>query len=158
MKIGVVKEFRDEYFFLSNFYMHPFVWRHIEYPAGEYAFSAAKSLALKDAYIHDMNAHTEKVLTAKDCKSAKAIGRAANIDVALWDDIKVGLMREIVHDRFISNFDLVDKLLDTGAMLLVEGNDWGDVFWGRCKGKGFNTLGAILMEERGFWLNERFSG
>ena len=43
-------------------------------------------------------------------------------------------------------------------MMLVEGNDWGDKFWGRCLDKstgkmvGLNTLGVILMEERGLWL------
>lgn len=160
MKVGVVKEFRDEYFFLSNFFPANFIWRGVEYPAGEYAFSDAKKLALENAYIHDMTKHTEKVLAAKDCKAAKGVGRAAKIDVKHWDEIKPQIMREIVHARFandLSGQNLVGKLINTGAMLLVEGNDWGDTFWGRCKGKGFNTLGALLMEERGYWLKGDFN-
>ena len=48
-------------------------------------------------------------------------------------------------------------LINTGCTMLVEGNDWGDKFWGRCLDKttgrwvGLNTLGVILMEERGIW-------
>lgn len=159
MKTGVVKEFRGDYFFLSNFFMASFLWRGVEYPAGEYAFSDAKKLALEDAYLTDMTAHTEKVLAAKDCKAAKDVGRAAKIDVKHWDDIKPQIMREIVHARFannLSDFDMVGGLINTGAMMLVEGNNWGDTFWGRCNGKGFNTLGALLMEERGYWLKGDF--
>jgi predicted NAD-dependent protein-ADP-ribosyltransferase YbiA (DUF1768 family) len=30
----------------------------------------------------------------------------------------------------------------------VEGNSWGDTYWGVCKGKGQNKLGHILMQVR----------
>lgn len=39
-------------------------------------------------------------------------------------------------------------LLKTGDEELVEGNTWGDTFWGVCKGKGRNELGKILMKVR----------
>ena len=61
-------------------------------------------------------------------------------------------MREIVHAKFSGVPEYAGKLINTGAMMLVEGNDWNDTFWGRCNGKGLNTLGVILMEERGLWL------
>jgi predicted NAD-dependent protein-ADP-ribosyltransferase YbiA (DUF1768 family) len=60
-------------------------------------------------------------------------------------------MRDIVRAKFDQNEDLKIKLMATGAALLVEGNDWGDTFWGRCDGKGGNVLGSILMELRGFY-------
>ena len=31
---------------------------------------------------------------------------------------------------------------------LVEGNKWGDQFWGMCRGYGLNRLGGILMQIR----------
>lgn len=31
---------------------------------------------------------------------------------------------------------------------LIEGNTWGDTFWGVCRGKGENNLGKILMRLR----------
>jgi predicted NAD-dependent protein-ADP-ribosyltransferase YbiA (DUF1768 family) len=42
----------------------------------------------------------------------------------------------------------MQKLLDTGTQTLVEGNWWGDVFWGVCKGVGSNHLGKLLMKLR----------
>ena len=40
------------------------------------------------------------------------------------------------------------NLLATGKATLVEGNSWGDTFWGVCRGKGKNMLGKILMRVR----------
>lgn len=36
----------------------------------------------------------------------------------------------------------------TGDVELVEGNWWGDRFWGVCDGVGENRLGRCLMEVR----------
>ena len=46
------------------------------------------------------------------------------------------------------NPELGNKLLETGNQELVEGNTWGDIFWGVCNGKGQNWLGKILMMVR----------
>ena len=43
---------------------------------------------------------------------------------------------------------LAAKLLATGEATLVEGNHWGDTFWGVCDGEGRNQLGEILMTVR----------
>lgn len=159
MKVGVVKEFRDDYYFLSNFFPASFKWRNIEFPTGEHAFNYAKGF-----YCHDkikQQQHFDNVLSAPTPAKAKYYGRSVRIDINEWDERRVWIMREIVHARFAqntSNVDLVGKLINTGAMMLVEGNDWGDKFWGRAldadtgKMVGFNTLGVLLMEERGYWL------
>jgi len=51
---------------------------------------------------------------------------------------------------FRQNSDLAARLLGTGQMPLVEGNNWGDMFWGVDvkSGKGENHLGRILMKIR----------
>ena len=36
----------------------------------------------------------------------------------------------------------------TGDRVLVEGNDWGDTYWGMCNGEGKNYLGKMLMSIR----------
>jgi hypothetical protein len=33
-------------------------------------------------------------------------------------------------------------------MILIEGNTWGDTFWGVCNGVGENNLGKTLMNVR----------
>jgi predicted NAD-dependent protein-ADP-ribosyltransferase YbiA (DUF1768 family) len=53
-----------------------------------------------------------------------------------------------VKDKFSRNPELRVKLLNTGDLQLVEGNYWGDTFWGVCNGKGENHLGKILMRVR----------
>lgn len=151
MKTGVVTEFKGEHAYLSNFDMNKFEWRGIEFPSGEHAFSYAKAFYSKSYRFTDD--YQSKVLNAKTPGLAKREGRSMLIDVDEWDKRKVMHMREIVHAKFLGVQGYAGQLINTGAMMLVEGNTWNDTFWGRCGGKGFNTLGAILMEERGYWLH-----
>ena len=59
-------------------------------------------------------------------------------------------MTGIVRDKFTRNPELKRLLLATGDAVLIEGNTWGDRFWGVDKrtGKGENHLGLILMDIR----------
>ena len=59
-------------------------------------------------------------------------------------------MEEIVRAKFVQNPYLMKKLLDTGELLLIEGNTWKDIFWGVDinSGEGKNHLGKILMNVR----------
>ena len=50
--------------------------------------------------------------------------------------------------KVYQNDDLADCLVDTGDQPLIEGNTWGDRFWGVCGGTGMNHLGRLLMEVR----------
>ena len=56
--------------------------------------------------------------------------------------------RQLLRSKF-SDPELAEALLATGDAELVEGNTWGDPFWGVYKGKGENMLGRLLMEVRG---------
>lgn len=162
MKTGVVPRFEGEYFFLSNFYESPFEWRSHQFPTAEHAFQASKAYAMSDARLPDMTSYMNSVVLAETPKRAKHLGRIVPLDVKEWERIKVQYMREIVHAKFAQCQGLAGQLINTGAMMLVEGNTWGDKFWGRCLDKdtgkmvGLNTLGAILMEERGYWLHSDF--
>lgn len=61
--------------------------------------------------------------------------------------MKLGVMLELVQKKFHPIF-MQNRLLATDNAELVEGNYWGDRFWGVCKGEGENHLGKILMRVR----------
>ena len=56
-------------------------------------------------------------------------------------------MYDICKLKF-TKLNFAQKLLKTGNQELVEGNTWNDTYWGRCKGRGSNHLGKILMRIR----------
>lgn len=148
MRTEPITEFRGEFYFLSNYYTAPMVWRNMEFHSAEQAFAYAKTLFCA----HDKLSHQTAILGTPTPGEAKKRGRQLPINVVEWDKNKVQYMREIVHAKFLTGEgNLVGKLINTGSAMLVEGNDWGDTFWGRCDGRGRNVLGAILIEERGWW-------
>lgn len=137
-----ITSFRNQYAFLSNFWYCKVAYDGVVYPTSEHAYVAAKSFDL---------AHRERVKKVASPSEAKAIGR----EVALrpdWESVKVGIMYAIVLDKFTRNSDLKEGLLSTGRAYLVEGNTWGDRFWGaeRVRGQwvGENWLGKCLMAIR----------
>jgi hypothetical protein len=71
-----------------------------------------------------------------------------------WSDVKLGVMEDLVRDKFNRHPDLGLRLRETRCRPLVEGNDWGDRFWGVCGGDGLNHLGEILMVVRAELLND----
>lgn len=146
----VIPRFSGEHAFLSNFYAAPVVINTVTFPTNEHAFQAAKADCItvsrgKSYFLHG-------ILACKTPGEAKGIGRTVSIDVDKWNAVRVRNMRNIVRAKFDQNPDLREKLIRTGHAMLVEGNTWGDTFWGRCDGKGANILGVILMELRGFYL------
>lgn len=52
-------------------------------------------------------------------------------------------MTDLVRQKFTG--PLRRFLVETYPSDLVEGNTWGDTFWGVCRGVGENHLGWILM-------------
>jgi len=128
--------FREEYWFLSNFYPTP-VWG---FPTAEHAFVSCKTIVPSERHALE---------GLKTPAQAKAFGRRCTMRPE-WKDPKfrLGAMKAVVMAKFLGNAELRDKLVATGTLELVEENWWGDTFWGRCDGKGDNHLGKILMEVR----------
>jgi predicted NAD-dependent protein-ADP-ribosyltransferase YbiA (DUF1768 family) len=58
------------------------------------------------------------------------------------------MMRKLLRQKFMKNDLYRDALRETGDQQLIEGNYWGDTFWGVCDGVGTNHLGRLLMEIR----------
>lgn len=135
--VVIIKEFRGEYFFLSNFYPCSVEYEGKTYQSSEAAFQAAKTT--DDA--------EREIFTGLSPSQAKERGRS----VALrddWEDIKIQVMTDVCYAKFSQNKNLKQKLIETGDAMLEEGNDWGDKFWGCVDGYGRNHLGEILMAVR----------
>ena len=103
----------------------------------EHAYQAAKA--------SDPSAR-ELIRNASSPAAARRLGQAVQLPDD-WDERKVEVMRGLVRKKF-ENPLLRSMLLATEDALLVEGNSWGDRFWGVCRGQGMNHLGRILMEVR----------
>ena len=136
-KSKVIDCFEKEYAFLSNFYESPITIEGLTYLSSEGAYQAMKT-----------NNEEDRIEISKSLPSrAKRLGQKVELR-ANWDTIKVGVMFSIVYDKFVNNPVLAKKLTDTGDAILIEGNYWGDTFWGVCKGAGKNNLGEVLMGVR----------
>lgn len=150
----VVPKFDGEFSFLSNFSPSPISFDAgggvLCFNTGEHAFQAAKYKAMTGTNQEKIDYIKSQWHSVKP-NEAKYLGRSVKIDLQLWESIRIDCMREVVFQKFHQNVDLRKRLLETGGAMLVEGNDWGDKFWGRCDGRGYNLLGSILMECRGYW-------
>lgn len=134
----MIDSFRGKHFFLSNFY-HCYVMLDGEfYPSVEHAYQAAKTLDPKER---------EKIKNAGNPGVAKRLGKTVS-HRSDWKKVKVDIMLDLVRQKFNRSRDLTEKLLETGDHELIEGNAWGDQFWGVYRGKGENHLGKILMQVR----------
>lgn len=137
-----ITDFSKENEFLSNFYSCTIIYEDITYHTTEAAYQAAKTFDVLDK---------KEIAVAATPGLAKKLGRRLKMRTD-WDDVKVSVMEQCLRLKFAQP-ELKKKLLDTGEEYLVEGNYWGDVFWGVCKGKGENNLGILLMKLREEYKN-----
>ena len=96
-----ITSFRGEYGFLSNMYSVPVEWDGRTYQNSEAAFQSAKTLdpGERDAFcgLNGVAAKRQgrKVLLRRD-----------------WEDVKDGIMEEVVRAKFTQNPDLARKLAE----------------------------------------------
>ena len=123
--------------FLSNFYESSIELDGIVYRNAEAAYQAMKS---NDSLVR------VKFINLNGA-SAKALGKKIELRKD-WNDIKLDMMYKIVKNKFMQNSTITKLLIDTNDKVIIEGNNWGDIYWGICNGKGENNLGKILMKVR----------
>jgi ribA/ribD-fused uncharacterized protein len=128
---AAIASFKGEYEFLSNFFDHD------DGMTVEHYFQAAKT---------DDPRWIARILSAATPGQAKRLGRQCVLRPT-WDVEKDAVMLTLLMVKF-SDPDLAEKLLATGDAELIEGNDWGDRYWGVCRGVGQNRLGELLMRVR----------
>jgi ribA/ribD-fused uncharacterized protein len=129
-----ITSFSRQYFFLSNFYRRQFRYNGMTFPTSEHAFQWSKAATVDGAL---------QILDAKTPGDAKKLGKLI-IKRPDWET-KFSIWNQ---DQITQN-QLAQKLVETGNAELVEGNNWGDTFWGQCPlGNGENMLGKLLMKVR----------
>ena len=139
-----IDRFTGKYRFLSNFWPCAVKFEGVEYPSVEHAYQAAKT-----------NGPSERawILTAPSPGEAKKRGRKVTLRPD-WDESTRSLVMAYLLVQKFRSPDLAQKLLETGDAELVEGNTWGDTFWGvdLRTGAGENVLGKALAALRALLL------
>lgn len=137
-----ILSFRVYYSFLSNFYNgNVFVYNNMKFKNAESAFQSRKD---------DTMARYFEMLNPL---MSKNLGRKVNLRND-WEEIKDKIMYEVCYEKFTQCEKLKNKLLETGDRELVEGNNYGDTYWGMVYNNktnewvGENKLGIILMTVR----------
>lgn len=132
-----IDSFKGDYRFLSNFWPARVEFDGVVYPTVEHAYVAAKTL--------DRDIRSQ-ILVLETPGQVKRFGKKIELRPD-WDNIKISVMRWLVKQKF-DDPQLSKMLAETYPKKLIEGNTWGDTFWGVCKGVGCNHLGNILMSVR----------
>ncbi len=142
---NTINSFQGTYRFLSNFWSARVYLDGVWYPSTENAFQAAKTL----------NPTERAKFVNCSAVESKKLGRAVTLRLD-WEDVKIDVMRKLLMQKFSSG-ELRQQLLETGDAFLIEGNNWGDRFWGMTYSEdvedigqmtGLNHLGKLLMEVR----------
>jgi len=133
----MIDEFKGEYRWLSNFWYVNIEYEGVNYITTEHAYVAHKSIDELFRF---------KVGKCKTPGAVKALGRQVELR-SDWDEVKLGVMEDITRLKYQDPV-LQQLLLDTGDQEIIEGNTWGDTFWGVCDGVGENHLGKIIMKIR----------
>lgn len=183
--------FRKAYFFLSNFYpiqiSFPEPGWVTTFPSSECAYQAHKGDSLSAQYRNKVITSYRRLFSTCDPNDAKKYGYMNKTFIRKvllkqgvpaeelewidhlclrsdWDIYRLFAMEKILRRKF-SNPYLAEGLLKTGDAELIEGNWWGDQFWGRSLdrhswtlGEGENHLGLILMKLRSEMMREVFVG
>ena len=132
-----IDTFSGEYRFLSNFSPAFFCWMGQWYPSSEHAYQAAKTVD---------PSQREAIARLATAGEAKKAGQKLKLRPD-WELVKIEVMASILRVKF-SHPSYGHRLKATEPAELIEGNYWGDEFWGVCKGKGENHLGKLLMQIR----------
>lgn len=135
-----IRKFRGEYCWLSNFYRVEINYKGYTYQSVENAFISAKNTS------KEWKEFCSSPLTT--ASEAKTAGRTVAL-VPDWDKRKIDIMKECLSLKFYQE-PFKTKLIKTGSTTIIEGNTWGDAYWGfdEKKQQGKNYLGRLIMEIR----------
>ncbi len=135
----VINMFKGEYDFLSNRFPCQVLWEGQQYPSAESVFQASKCAV-----------ETEREVFTR-CSIHKATVKGIVLNPSSeWEDARLDIMKSIIKAKFEQNPNLMQKLVDTGNRILINGNNKQETFWGvdLYSWEGENQLGKIIMEIR----------
>jgi len=123
---------------LSNFYPSEIEVDGLLWATVEHYYQAMKTLD---------PAARERIRTAATPGVSKRLGRRVDLRPD-WEAVKIPVMRRALAHKFTHETEAGHYLLESGDGVLIEGNTWGDRFWGVDGGVGENWLGHLLMARR----------
>lgn len=135
--------YEQDFYVLSNFSAFTLQWDGWRFDTSEAAYHYEKFKGTDDPWVGDA------IRQAPSAHEAfKIAGRMKDMRRADWDDVKVGIMHDILRAKAAQHEYVRRKLLATGDRELVE-NSWRDDFWGWGPNRdGQNMLGKLWMEVR----------
>ncbi len=145
----MINGFQGEYRFLSNFWPCYLMYQGFLYPTLEHAYQSAK---VADPGIKAIIRDCQTPAAAKDWFET----HNAKSDPGWTVEKKLSIMEKLLMIKFGGQDPFLTRaILATGDAELIEGNDWGDTFWGVCNNVGENNLGRILMKLRGELIRQK---
>lgn len=115
-------------------------WKGKLYPTSEHAYHSEK---FEDEKLKEELRNTRSAHDSQKFANANKDKRRSD-----WDDVKLGIMKEILKEKVLQHPYVMKKLIDSGQKELVE-DSWRDNYWGWGPNKdGENHLGKLWMEVR----------
>ena len=149
----MIEKFEGRWRFLSNFYECEIEHQGIIYKSVEAFYVAMKcnNEQMLQGRHYTIGDFREMIARLPSPGMVKKIGQQMQVRKD-WSEKKLEFMNWAVREKF-KNEQLKELLLSTEDMPLIEGNVWHDNFYGqcsciKCKNKGNNHLGKILMKVR----------
>ncbi len=142
--------YEQDFYILSNFSSFRVRWRGIDFDTSEHAYHFAKFTDVENHGISDQATDAARELrVSRSAHEAFKIAERNKIHRrADWDEVKIGIMKDILLAKVTQHEYVYRKLLATGDRELIE-DSWRDACWGwGADKKGQNLLGKIWMEIR----------
>lgn len=139
--VDKIDRFSGDFRFLSNFgECAPFTHEGITYTTTEHFYQAMKTTDLGERQ------RIAKLPTPGQAKKAGSLLKLRSD----WNIVREDMMKLALSYKFVPGSLCAELLLATGDVPLIEGNAWGDLYWGVSikTGLGENRLGKLLMERR----------
>ena len=143
-------KFSGEHYFLDNFYKCQVTYDGITYKSSEAAFQAQKAPAKERYKFAELDKPAEvKKLGGKHGPFAMKQNSA---ELIAWQKRSPEVMEEVVRAKFNQNPDLAEKLIATGDLHLVEGNNHDDNLYGIQLKRVPGTRKKLLVDKDGCYI------
>lgn len=132
--------YEHEFYPFSNFSSFAVEWKDKLWPTSEHVYHSER---------FDDPKRKELIRNMRSAHEAFKYAQAnKHLQRSDWDAIKLGVMKQILHEKVRQHPYVKKKLFDSGERELVE-DSWRDDFWGWGPRKdGKNHLGRLWMEVR----------
>lgn len=118
---------------------NPIVWNGVQYWTIENFYQAMKTEDVEQ----------QKLIANLSAHKSKSYGRTVVLRPD-WEDYKLKVMWFALNHKFAPGTEAASRLINTNPTLIVEWNNWQDIFWGVDVSplNGQNILGRMLMTLR----------